>query len=238
MRPMDNALLKTGFMVVRDALTSRQFNLAKRVSRLYIERFLNIACAGGNAGYRIFRTGDLTYDFLIPRLIFIDSVWDALTAVMSDTVLVESNIHFSLPGSAVQELHRDDVEIDTVGATTTSPYLLAVHYPMSVFSFDNGGTRIVPGTHLSSNDPPPLEDESASSIRRVLRLNERDCVIRDCRAWHGAGANRSSSIRAMYSFAFAERWYRRPAAVSKDVYFNIPKRMRRCVSFDFAHSIR
>ncbi len=235
---MDNVLLKNGFMVIKDALTSRQFNLAKRVSRLYIERFLGIASTSGNTGYRLFRTGDLTYDFLIPRLIFIDSIWDALTAVLGDTVLVETNIHFSLPGSAVQELHRDDVEMDTVGVTASSPYLLAVHFPMTAFSFDNGATRIVPGTHLSRDDPPAIERESMSSIRRVLRLNERDCFIRDCRAWHGAGANRSSSTRAMYSFAFAERWYRPAAAVSKDVYFNIPKRMRSCVSFDLAQFSR
>lgn len=225
-------------MIIKDALTDRQFNLAKRVSRLYIERFLGFASASGNAGYRLFRTGDITFDFLIPRLIFIDPVWTALAAVLKDAVLVEANIHFSLPGSAVQELHRDDVEMDTVGARTTSPYLLAVHYPMTAFGFENGATRIVPGTHLKSGDPPPIQDEAASSIRRVLRMKARDCLIRDCRAWHGAGANRSSAIRAMYSFAFAERWYRSPAAVSKDVYFNIPKRMRSCVSFDFAQSTR
>jgi Phytanoyl-CoA dioxygenase (PhyH) len=235
---MDNPLLKNGFMVIRDALTSRQFNVAKRVSRLYIERFLGIANASGNTGYKLFRTGDLTYDFLIPRLVFIDSVWDALTAVMGDVVLVEANIHFSLPGSAVQELHRDNVEMDTVGATAKSPYLLAVHFPMTAFSLKNGATRIVPGTHLSSDDPPSIERESPSSIRRVVRLNKGDCFIRDCRAWHGAGANRSSSTRAMYSFAFAERWYRPPAKVSQDVYFNIPKKMRSCVSFDPAQFSR
>jgi hypothetical protein len=87
---------------------------------------------------------------------------------------------------------------------------ISVQIPLVDFDFSNGGTRIIPKTHKE-------------------KLNTKSCLIRDVRALHGAGINKSKERRAMLVIVYSKEWLSPLKTVSKDLYFNIDKNKRHVV---------
>ena len=58
----------------------------------------------------------------------------------------------------------------------------------------NGGTRVVPGSHLAGRHPDPARD---GNVATVAAEGPPGCaIITDGRLWHGTGANTGDSDRA------------------------------------------
>lgn len=107
-----------------------------------------------------------------------------------------------MPGEKDQALHRDDTvyPIDVAGMELT----VGVMWSLSDFTPDNGGTRVIPGSHryLRSWHLPDLSRWEATVMPKgsaVLYLGS---------TWHGGGANRSDAPRLGLVNTYCLGWLR------------------------------
>ena len=109
---------------------------------------------------------------------------------------------------------------------------ISVQIPLVDFDFSNGGTRIIPKTHkekLNTEDILKIETKIERDNSFTPKLNTKSCLIRDVRALHGAGINKSKERRAMLVIVYSKEWLSPLKTVSKDLYFNIDKNKRHVV---------
>jgi ectoine hydroxylase-related dioxygenase (phytanoyl-CoA dioxygenase family) len=105
-------------------------------------------------------------------------------------------------GSAIGRVHRDTAGLRDVEGGGL-PMRLSVDVMLTDFTEDNGATQIWPGTQgtVESNvDERKSVGERASKIPSVHITGPAGSVaIRDERAWHRAGVNRTDQDRVMLS---------------------------------------
>jgi ectoine hydroxylase-related dioxygenase (phytanoyl-CoA dioxygenase family) len=218
---------ENGFTILKNIIDSETKKNMQFYSDLLIERTLKRHGDSGNVVFNLYRSENIASDFLITNLLTNENVYEILSEVFkSNFHLLDAYIHFSLPGSVKQELHLDVNHIFKTQLPYTPPFQIAVHYPLCKFDNNSGGTRIIPKSHKELCKPPQIENEIDSWENHIVQANLGDCFIRDCRAWHGAGANKTNEIRAMFSFSFGAYWFLKPAKASKDLYFSLPKSNR------------
>lgn len=230
-REASTQLNNLGFVVFRQILNTARITEAQYYGDALMQRCLLRQNGVGNVVHNLFRTDDVVPDFLLPAVIHNELVWDTIALVLGDNFnLIEGFIHFSLPGSARQELHLDVNHLFDAPTLTTPPFLLAMHIPLCDFNASSGGTRIVPGSHLTRIPPTRIEDETdTDATQHTLTMSPGDVLLRDCRAWHGAGANTGTYTRGMFSFAFSCSWHMAKARISDDLYFALPLKARYAV---------
>jgi len=107
-----------------------------------------------------------------------------------------------LPGQPSQPLHRDDTiyPMEVAGLE----YQIGVMWALDDFTEENGGTRVVPGSHrtLRSWHLPDLDDWEATVMPRESALFYTGSV------WHGAGENRSDKPRLGLVNTYSLGWLR------------------------------
>lgn len=107
-----------------------------------------------------------------------------------------------LPGEAAQALHRDDslYPIEISGLELQ----IGVMWALSDFTTDNGGTRVVPGSHrfLRSWHLPDVSDWESAEMPKGSALFYMGST------WHGGGANRSNGPRAGLINTYSLGWLR------------------------------
>jgi ectoine hydroxylase-related dioxygenase (phytanoyl-CoA dioxygenase family) len=86
-------------------------------------------------------------------------------------------------------------------------FMANVMYLISDNSQENGGTRLIPGSHKW----PVLDYKTANSeeIQKMavsLNAPKGTAIVWEGRVWHGNGLNRSGSIRSNISTAFLQPW--------------------------------
>jgi ectoine hydroxylase-related dioxygenase (phytanoyl-CoA dioxygenase family) len=135
-----------------------------------------------------------------------------------------------------QELHRDkgawefpfpvgyDVQCATIWALTD-------------FTEENGATRIIPGSHKVADDDKGLREwTQAESVPAVMPKGSM--VIYTGRLVHGAGANRSQSVRRGLQFTHCCAWLRQEEnqylSVPLDVARELDDPMLRLIGYDRA----
>jgi ectoine hydroxylase-related dioxygenase (phytanoyl-CoA dioxygenase family) len=135
---------------------------------------------------------------------------DMVVAVANDILLPHcANYHIGsmtaieiLPGEAAQALHRDDTPfpIDFAGMEVQ----IGVMWALNDFTEENGGTRIVPGSHrfLRSWHLPALKNWEAAAMSKGSALFYLGST------WHGGEANRSSAPRMGLINVYSLGWLR------------------------------
>ena len=229
---MKNEFEKNGFVILKNVIENSMFEHLKFLSELYTERTFKRQNHTGNAGHNLFRTDNIIQDFLLPELFNNEKIYQAVSDILGNDFILQEVLHyFSMPDNSIQKLHKDVDHLFPIEKLTTPTFVLGIQIPMIDFDYESGGTRIVPGTHLDFETPTDLDHENLDKVFEYTPvLKERDCIIRDCRAWHGAGTNNSEKVRAMFTIAFAKRWFGKPAKVSKDFYFNLDRDKRHLVT--------
>jgi ectoine hydroxylase-related dioxygenase (phytanoyl-CoA dioxygenase family) len=106
------------------------------------------------------------------------------------------------PGEKAQMIHADDslYKIDRAHPTFYVNVILA----LSEFTEANGGTRLVPGSHLWDHYPatPPVYDTIAAEMPKGGALFTLGSI------YHGGGANRSEGVRHGMTVAYVAGWIR------------------------------
>jgi hypothetical protein len=107
-----------------------------------------------------------------------------------------------LPGESAQALHRDDslYPIETAGMEL----MIGVMWALNDFSEENGGTRVVPGSHrfLRSWHAPDVSGWESAVMPAGSVLFYLGST------WHGGGANRSAAPRTGLINIYSLGWLR------------------------------
>jgi ectoine hydroxylase-related dioxygenase (phytanoyl-CoA dioxygenase family) len=107
-----------------------------------------------------------------------------------------------LPGESAQALHRDDslYPIDNAGMEL----LIGVMWALDDFTIENGGTRVVPGSHrfLRSWHLPDVSDWESAEMPKGSVLFYMGST------WHGGGANQSDGSRLGLINTYSLGWLR------------------------------
>ena len=107
-----------------------------------------------------------------------------------------------LPGESEQQLHRDDTPYPIQVAGLELQF--AVMWAFSVFTPENGATRVVPGSHryLRAWHRPDLTRWASAAMPKCSALFYLGST------WHGGGANRSLSPRTGLINTYCLGWLR------------------------------
>ncbi|MDH3440064.1 MAG: phytanoyl-CoA dioxygenase family protein [Gammaproteobacteria bacterium] len=107
-----------------------------------------------------------------------------------------------LPGESAQVLHRDDsgYPIETAGMEL----LIGVMWALTDFTADNGGTRVVPGSHrfIRSWHLPDVSNWESAVMPKGSVLFYLGST------WHGGGANHTDSSRIGLVNTYSLGWLR------------------------------
>jgi len=106
-----------------------------------------------------------------------------------------------MPGESSQPIHRDGGFYPF--RHPTPPFLIACMWAQSDFTEENGGTNLVPGSHLWDTGRTPETHEICSAV-----MPPGSVVIYTGGVFHGAGANRSNQPRTGISFQYSYAWLR------------------------------
>ena len=123
--------------------------------------------------------------------IFRDLVLDPLVEQMMGHLLGPGFLLSSLtaniarPGSVPMYLHSDQGYVDF---WTEKPLVANILFMLDDFTDENGGTRVVPRSHLNSERRPYAQDETVAAEGPAGTL-----MVFDGRLIHGTGANRATA---------------------------------------------
>lgn len=81
-----------------------------------------------------------------------------------------------------------------------------VIFMMNDFSDANGGTRVVPGSHLAGRHPDPERDRDVETV--AAEGPAGTALVTDGRIWHGTGANQTNGARVAMLLTFCGPQYR------------------------------
>ncbi len=133
------------------------------------------------------------------------------------------------PGEATQRIHRDDAIWEV--PEPKPPLALHCMWALTDFTADNGGTRIVPGSHLW---PAGREPEAGEIIATAMPRGS--VALYNARTWHGGGANRSNGQRIGVLLGYLLGWLRQEEnqylTVPPELARALPEKLQRLIGYD------
>ena len=198
-------LARRGYALIKDALTPEQV-------RAYRERLLSQGAGEAAAGIGHFDNGELKLNQRVWNLvnkgqIFRDLLFhpvlrELLPELLGEDYMLSSfTANIAAPGGEPQPLHSDQGY-----APRSTPFRVVVNtaWMLEDHSDENGGTRLVPGSHLWPElpaDKPDAESIAATGPAGTM-------LMFDGRIWHGTGMNRSKRKRHLLLGYFCRPWIR------------------------------
>ena len=106
-------------------------------------------------------------------------------------------------------------------------------WAQSDFTLDNGGTCLIPGSHLWEQDREPRAEEMVSAV-----MPAGSVLIYTGGVYHGAGGNRSNAPRTGISLQYNYAWLRQELNMyltyPPEVARAFPDDVQRLIGYDFA----
>ena len=194
-----------GYAMIANALTAEQVRECR-------ERLRSQAAAEEAAGIGHFDNGELKLNQRVWNLVnkgemFRDLLFHPVLRELlpellgKDYTLSSFTANIAAPGGEPMALHSDQ------GYTPRSlPIRVVVNtaWMLEDHSEENGGTRLVPGSHLWPElpaDKPEVQSIAATGPAGTM-------VMFDGRLWHGTGANRTARRRHLLLGYFCRPWIR------------------------------
>jgi ectoine hydroxylase-related dioxygenase (phytanoyl-CoA dioxygenase family) len=104
-----------------------------------------------------------------------------------DFLLSSLTANIARPGGDLMYLHADQGYVDF---WTPKPVVANILWMLDDFTEENGGTRLIPGSHLR---PREDDDRQARTIAAVGKAGS--ALVFDGRLIHGTGANRTADVQ-------------------------------------------
>jgi ectoine hydroxylase-related dioxygenase (phytanoyl-CoA dioxygenase family) len=164
------------------------------------------------------------------RLALRPGVTDLLEHVLGERFLMTSySANITAPGCPDQALHQDQGYVTR--PYPAYPIVTNVVWTLDDVNATNGGTRVVPGSHLW-DEPLP---ESNSPMAVTLEAPAGTAILVDGRTYHGAGANQSEARRHVLLVNYCRAWVRQQdnpfLGLAPDVEADLSPDLRRLMGF-------
>ena len=134
------------------------------------------------------------------------------------------------PGEVAQPMHPDDAIYPV--ARPHAELVVNVMWPLDDFTTENGGTRIMRGSHRWGADRYPGPDDDAA----VIEMPAGSALLYLGSTWHGGGANQTDRPRAGVVIHYAASWLRpvenHVLAVPREVVRTLPTRMQELLGYN------
>ena len=123
------------------------------------------------------------------------------------TILCSMGAHMNGSGNERMPLHQDQWPL--VPHPLDFPVMANTMVLVSDNSLENGGTRLIPGSHKW----PKIDYKTANSSKyqrmaRSITAPKGSAIVWEGRVWHGNGLNRSGEVRSNISIAYLQSWIR------------------------------
>ena len=196
------AIERDGYTVIPDFLDAARLAEVRRVLGFYL---------GSHAGRNDFEglKTERVYTLVARARVFWDIVLDERVLALCDRfmlpgcLLTASQAICIRPGEQPQAFHHDDtfytvprprpmISISTIAA-------------VDAFTAENGGTEIIPGSHLWGDD---WRERAAGAKPMAVAMPAGACVVFSGTLVHRGGANRSSAQRLAFSNQYCQPWAR------------------------------
>jgi len=176
-----------GYCVIAEALSGAQ---VAALRRRVIEQGAGEEARG--AAFHDSKTNQRIWMMVNKGRMFRDLVIHPLVFEMMPHLLGEDFILSSLtaniarPGGEPMYLHADQ---GYVGFWTPKPVVANILWMLDDFSDENGGTRLIPGSHLRDREPGDTHERTIAAAGKA-----GSALVFDGRLLHGTGANRTADI--------------------------------------------
>jgi ectoine hydroxylase-related dioxygenase (phytanoyl-CoA dioxygenase family) len=134
------------------------------------------------------------------------------------------------PGSAAQPIHRDQWAFDFFPFPVGHESTFATMWALTNFTEENGATRVIPGSNRLENR---LKFSQADTEPAVMEAGS--VLLYTGSLYHGAGANRSHSVRSglivHYSLAWLRQEENQYLSVPPDVLQTLPEALLRLMGY-------
>jgi ectoine hydroxylase-related dioxygenase (phytanoyl-CoA dioxygenase family) len=223
------AIERDGYTVIPDFMDAARLAEVRRVLGFYL---------GSHTGRNPFEghSTERVYTLAARGRVFWDIVLDERVLALADRfllpgcLLTASQAICIRPGEKPQDFHHDDtfytvprprpmISISTIAA-------------VDAFTADNGGTEIVPGSHLWGDD---WRVRAATAPRLTVTMPAGACVVFSGTLVHRGGANRSAAPRLAFSNQYCQPWARQQEnflqGVPVDVARQMPRRLQEMLGY-------
>ncbi|MFT3855304.1 MAG: phytanoyl-CoA dioxygenase family protein [Ilumatobacteraceae bacterium] len=143
-------------------------------------------------------------------------------------LLTSFSANITSPGCELQELHQDQTYVGY--PQPRYPIVSNVVWFLDDVTVANGGTHVVPGSHLWEH---PLGDRHVQTA--ILEGPAGTAAIVEGRTWHGAGANRSDHRRHVLLSNYCRVWVRQQEnmflSLAPETEANLSEDLRRLLGF-------
>lgn len=222
-----------GYSIIPDFLTPEGLNAVRETLAPYLGRYQ------GRNDFEGFKT-ERVYTLVARGKIFEDIVEDARVMDVCGQylhpgfLLTASQSICIYPGETAQPLHYDDT-FYTI-PRPRPPISISTIVAVDAFTAENGGTEIIPGSHLWGDDavggaytgdaagvamPKSLEQQLMP-----LEMPAGACVVFLGTLVHRGGANRSAKPRLAFSNQYCQPW----ARTQENFYLGVPNEKVRTMS--------
>jgi ectoine hydroxylase-related dioxygenase (phytanoyl-CoA dioxygenase family) len=221
------AMERDGYTVIPDFLDAARLAEVRRVLAFYL---------GSHTGRNSFEgfSTERVYTLVARGRVFWDIVLDQRVLALCEKflelnfLLTASQAIRIYPGEAPQAFHHDDTFYPM--ARPRPMVSLSTIVAVDAFTALNGGTEIIPGSHLWADGVKP--DASGA---KATEMPEGGCVVFSGTLMHRGGANRSDAPRLAFSNQYCQPWARQqenfllgvPPAVAKAM----PSRLREMLGY-------
>jgi ectoine hydroxylase-related dioxygenase (phytanoyl-CoA dioxygenase family) len=173
----------------------------------------------------------LARDPLFARVPVHDAVLPVVERVLDPECLLSSLTAIEMqPGETAQPLHADDGSLPL--PRPHAPVTCTALWALSDFTEENGGTRVVPGSHRSDH-APRRDERHAPSLATVMPAGS--VLVYQGSLWHGGGANRSGARRLAivcnYCAGFLRQEECQLLALPREQVAAFPPRLQRLVGY-------
>lgn len=134
------------------------------------------------------------------------------------------------PGSAHQQLHRDQWCFDFFPFPVDVDVEVSTIWALTEFSAANGATRVVPGSHRTGDDIVYSADDTVPA-----EMPRGSVVLYTGRTVHGGGANATEDVRVGVNVDYVLGWLRQEEnqylSVPPEVARQLPERVQRLMGY-------
>ena len=232
---MRDRLLEQGYLVVEELAV----DLARQTHAELLPHIHNAPFGHDEfLGARTKRLGGILKKSVAAR----ELVTHPVILALAESVLLRYATNYQLnfsgvmhlePGAGAQRLHRDGdlYPLSHLGITTLMPTMWA----LSEFDAANGGTQVVPGSHLWPDERRPLPQETVTA-----EMPEGSVLIYLGGTIHGGGTNHSDRARTGMALQYSLGWLRQEEnqylAHPPDVAQEFSEQLRRLIGYDYGGS--